>query len=223
MSDPLTALMHAVQVMNLLKTLITKTLREREESAAGEGYSPLSSHSSDGRTDEEFDSQHEMDTSCELRRPTSDYDDDHHAHYSHSSEHDEDEDEDDDEVQSPNMMIHECFLRQLDKKETARESQEEHGIPASYCGSNMESAASFTDSKNGSSGLSTSDGEDSEASCIVEQKPPRNSSLKGEEEDTDTVEIIDKLVESSDDVKMADKLEMPCDDMKMVEKLSLSN
>ncbi|KAK6141336.1 hypothetical protein DH2020_024934 [Rehmannia glutinosa] len=36
MSDPLTALMHApVQVMNLLKTLIMKTIRERDE--AGEG------------------------------------------------------------------------------------------------------------------------------------------------------------------------------------------
>ncbi|KAK9161083.1 hypothetical protein Syun_007424 [Stephania yunnanensis] len=34
MADPLTALIHAVQVMNLLKTLITKVLREREESAA---------------------------------------------------------------------------------------------------------------------------------------------------------------------------------------------
>ncbi|PON75475.1 Rho GTPase-activating protein [Parasponia andersonii] len=32
MADPLTALFHAVQVMNLLKTLILKTLREREES-----------------------------------------------------------------------------------------------------------------------------------------------------------------------------------------------
>ncbi|KAL9150163.1 hypothetical protein ABFS82_12G151600 [Erythranthe guttata] len=31
MSDPLTALMHAVQVMNFLKTLIVKTLREREQ------------------------------------------------------------------------------------------------------------------------------------------------------------------------------------------------
>ncbi|GMJ01112.1 hypothetical protein HRI_003780400 [Hibiscus trionum] len=31
MSDPLTALMHAVQVMNLLKTLIMKTLQERVE------------------------------------------------------------------------------------------------------------------------------------------------------------------------------------------------
>ncbi|CAL5382373.1 unnamed protein product [Camellia sinensis] len=34
MADPLTALIHAVQVMNFLKTLIMKTLREREESHA---------------------------------------------------------------------------------------------------------------------------------------------------------------------------------------------
>ncbi|QCD77497.1 rho GTPase-activating protein 5-like [Vigna unguiculata] len=34
MADPLTALIHAVQVMNFLKTLILKTLREREESVA---------------------------------------------------------------------------------------------------------------------------------------------------------------------------------------------
>ncbi|KAE8679565.1 Rho GTPase-activating protein 3 [Hibiscus syriacus] len=34
MADPLTALIHAVQVMNFLKTLILNTLREREESAA---------------------------------------------------------------------------------------------------------------------------------------------------------------------------------------------
>ncbi|KAL6575595.1 hypothetical protein OROHE_000972 [Orobanche hederae] len=34
MADPLTALIHAVQVMNFLKTLIMKTLRERQESSA---------------------------------------------------------------------------------------------------------------------------------------------------------------------------------------------
>ncbi|GJN07686.1 hypothetical protein PR202_ga25534 [Eleusine coracana subsp. coracana] len=42
MSDPLTALMHAVQVMNLLKTLILKTLREREDNDVG-AYSSFSS------------------------------------------------------------------------------------------------------------------------------------------------------------------------------------
>ncbi|MED6181905.1 hypothetical protein PIB30_023747 [Stylosanthes scabra] len=36
MADPLTALIHAVQVMNFLKTLILKTLQERDKSAAKE-------------------------------------------------------------------------------------------------------------------------------------------------------------------------------------------
>lgn len=34
MADPLTALIHAVQVMNFLKTLITKVLRQRKETSA---------------------------------------------------------------------------------------------------------------------------------------------------------------------------------------------
>jgi len=55
MSDPLTALMHAVQVMNLLKTLILKTLREREDDDAG-AYSSFSSSSSlSDELDEEDD------------------------------------------------------------------------------------------------------------------------------------------------------------------------
>lgn len=58
MSDPLTALMHAVQVMNLLKTLIMKILQEREEASSGE-YSPMSNYSSHRLTDFE-------NTSCEL-------------------------------------------------------------------------------------------------------------------------------------------------------------
>lgn len=66
MSDPLTALMHAVQVMNLLKTLITKTLREREEITT---WGPQS--------DEEFDHHEEMQTSCELRRQVSSEDEEH--------------------------------------------------------------------------------------------------------------------------------------------------
>lgn len=47
MADPLTALIHAVQVMNFLKTLILKTIRDREERLAAKlypllGYSLLS-------------------------------------------------------------------------------------------------------------------------------------------------------------------------------------
>lgn len=41
MADPLTALIHAVQVMNLLKTLILKILQEREESEARQQSSCL--------------------------------------------------------------------------------------------------------------------------------------------------------------------------------------
>lgn len=47
MSDPLTALMHAVQVTNLLQTLITRRLRERGEAEAAAGYSPVSLRLSD--------------------------------------------------------------------------------------------------------------------------------------------------------------------------------
>ncbi|KAL7590654.1 rho GTPase-activating protein 2 [Lactuca sativa] len=105
MSDPLTALMHAVQVMNLLKTLITKTLREREreceESSSssttttdGE-YSPMScrSHS---RTDE-------METSCEMRRQPSSEDG-----------------EDEDDVESLSE-IEESFLKRLMENENAKD------------------------------------------------------------------------------------------------------
>ncbi|KAI3783133.1 hypothetical protein L2E82_13196 [Cichorium intybus] len=103
MSDPLTALMHAVQVMNLLKTLITKTLREREETATTDGeYSPMS-YGSHSRTD---DSQEEMETSCELRRQP-------------SSEDGEDDDEED-EVESLSE-IEESFLKRLMENENAKD------------------------------------------------------------------------------------------------------
>lgn len=42
MSDPLTALLHAVQVMNFLKTLILMTLREREPAENAGLISPVS-------------------------------------------------------------------------------------------------------------------------------------------------------------------------------------
>jgi hypothetical protein len=94
MLDPLTALMHAVQVMNFLKTLILKTLRERE--ATLEPYCPSSSPSlsnsdkscydtekeemkkteeftkSDSDEDEEASSQQEeLSSDCETERNAS--------------------------------------------------------------------------------------------------------------------------------------------------------
>ncbi|KAK7244885.1 hypothetical protein RIF29_39714 [Crotalaria pallida] len=49
MADPLTALMYAVQVMNFLKTLVEKTLREREESMGkSDPISNLNSFEDDG-------------------------------------------------------------------------------------------------------------------------------------------------------------------------------
>lgn len=176
MSDPLTALMHAVQVMNLLKTLIMKTLREREEGGEG-GYSPLSSRSSQGQSDEEYeDSQQEMDTSCESAGLASDDDDDgedvEQGQYSPYNE-----DKDKDEVESLSD-IEECFLRQLGENESAKNGFrkqlegilcKEHVSQESDSSSpfNADSCLTLSDSRIGSSFLSTSDGEDSRMSSIA--------------------------------------------------------
>ncbi|KAJ1272350.1 hypothetical protein BS78_06G195100 [Paspalum vaginatum] len=57
MADPLTALIHAVQVMNFLKTLILKTIKERKE-AAGEVQAPQSCSGSPNGQDEPKMSEH---------------------------------------------------------------------------------------------------------------------------------------------------------------------
>lgn len=195
MSDPLTALMHAVQVMNLLKTLIMKTLREREETTTG-GYSPMSSCSSDRQTDEEIDGQQEMNTSCELRGPPSDHDEQVDDNTGSESE---------DEVESLGE-IEECFLEHLDENENTKnnireelegDSQVEHAAsPRSGSTLNRESAVSLSDRRISSSRLSTSDGEDSGLSSIeTEFKVDTESSPKLCEITSD-VGMIDKLVDS---------------------------
>ncbi|BFG43273.1 hypothetical protein CerSpe_295470 [Prunus speciosa] len=199
MSDPLTALMHAVQVMNLLKTLIIKTLREREETDTG-SYSPMSSRSSDHQTDEDFDSQQEMEmeSSSELSGPTSDHDE--NPHSSHRSE-------DRDEVRSLSE-IEECFLRQLDGIKTATSSLEILDAPTGQldgdCPSpqscscfNGESGTSFSDSKNGNSGFSTSDGEQDSGKCIVavEQDMDTEIPVSIACANMDEMEMVDKFVE----------------------------
>lgn len=199
MSDPLTALMHAVQVMNLLKTLITKTLRERGEAEDGE-YSPMSARSSGRLTDEEFDSQQEMDTSCESAGPASDDDDaDEQDRYSYSSE-------ERDEVESLSE-IEESFLRQLDQNEHAKNDFRkqlegilcrEHVISETASTENGDSSVSFSDSKIATSGLSTSDSEESRDTSVtlghkVESK--RSTGACGNMEDVDMVDV--NMVESA--------------------------
>ncbi|KAF2314943.1 hypothetical protein GH714_037240 [Hevea brasiliensis] len=194
MSDPLTALMHAVQVMNLLKTLITKTLREREETETG-GYSPMSFHSSGQQTDEDFESQQEMDTSCELRQAPSDHYEEDRAHYSPHNE-------DDDETESL-IEIEDCFLRPLDENRTGyiffqqapADLPREFASPGTCSAFKVESGISFTDSRSENSSSATSDGEDSRESMIAVGQEIGRRSAKGCE-NSDDVKTVDKLAES---------------------------
>lgn len=181
MSDPLTALMHAVQVMNLLKTLIMRTLRDREE-AATEGYSPMcSSYSSDPRTDGEIDdNQQDMDTSCELKGPISENDD--HDIYSISSE---DEDEDEDDGVETLSEIEECFLRQL------------RGID------NAEDLLSVCENGS-SSALSASDGEEPEAIIVADGEKDDLKIPPNKWEDKSEVEMVDKIVDFAFPVPLVD-------------------
>lgn len=213
MSDPLTALMHAVQVMNLLKTLIMKTLREREETATG-GYSPMSFRSScrqsedeydsqretetigyspmsirsSYHSEDEYDSQREMNASGELRRTKSDFDN--HTHYRNSSK---------EELEAESLSeIEECFLKQLDDS-TPKELPEE---PADYlqeypnskscCGYNVEPDVLITDSKSANFCLS-SDREKLKADTAIPLQGWR---------DTEEVEMIDKFTDSVSPVSL---------------------
>ncbi|KAL3626036.1 hypothetical protein CASFOL_029585 [Castilleja foliolosa] len=159
MSDPLTALMHAVQVMNLLKTLILKKLRERKEAAIG-SHSPSSPHFT---KNEKYYGQPEMDTSCESTGQASD-----------------DDDEGRDELESLSET-EECFLRPLplngvndNPKDGFRKQLERilcrdnasprNGPSAAFY---ADSCVSFSDSRVGSSCISTSDDEESRLSSIA--------------------------------------------------------
>uniref|UniRef100_A0A7N0T8W9 Uncharacterized protein n=1 Tax=Kalanchoe fedtschenkoi TaxID=63787 RepID=A0A7N0T8W9_KALFE len=105
MSNPLTALMHAVQVMNFLKTLILKKLEQREQ-VTTRGYSPLLSQCSGQDSEREVNMLQELNSSVELRRlaTSSDYG----GYCQHS------ESEDDAEMISP-RDAEDDFLRQLNE------------------------------------------------------------------------------------------------------------
>ncbi|KAJ7972870.1 Rho GTPase-activating protein [Quillaja saponaria] len=194
MSDPLTALMHAVQVMNLLKTLITKALREREETET-EGYSPLSSHLSDRQSEGEYDSQQEMDTGSELRGDSSDYEE--HAHYSQSSE---------DEGEAESLSeIEKCFLRQFENnsstinsflEEPAGYLEGEYASPGSCLRLNIESCMSVPDRKIGNFHLSTSKGENLRTSLTATVSNVDAGSPSIYCSSTNDVEMMDKVTDS---------------------------
>lgn len=76
MSDPLTALMHAVQVMNLLKSLILKILREREDAAMGGSYQSFSSPSSVEMNTDIREITSDDDYICDSSSPGVDHDED---------------------------------------------------------------------------------------------------------------------------------------------------
>ncbi|MED6220305.1 Rho GTPase-activating protein 2 [Stylosanthes scabra] len=195
MSDPLTALMHAVQVMNLLKTLIMKSLREREVTATG--YSPMSSRSSNRQSEEEYDSQREMDTSGELRGTNPGYDD-HHPHYSNSSD-----GEEEGEAESLSE-IEECFLKQLDddntkgfsKQEPSGYLQEYINPISCYSGFSIESIASIADGT-GNSSLSSIDGERLRTKVAAVNSNIEKSSPSIECTGTNDTKMIDKFTDSA--------------------------
>ncbi|EPS58339.1 hypothetical protein M569_16476, partial [Genlisea aurea] len=148
MSDPLTALMHAVQVMNLLKTLIMKAIRGREEEYL--------SHSSDDEYDEnsqQEEMEEEEETSFESPGPAASDDDEQGEEYSPCSSRDK---------ESSLSEIEDSFLRQLNEDESAKNRfrKQLEGIlvspppSASSTTINPSSCFSLSESR-------TSDGEDS--------------------------------------------------------------
>ncbi|RLN07008.1 hypothetical protein C2845_PM11G30230 [Panicum miliaceum] len=68
MADPLTALIHAVQVMNFLKTLILKTVNEREEAATVARAFPSSSGSPSDKDDPQTLEHLDMPSICSSQR-----------------------------------------------------------------------------------------------------------------------------------------------------------
>ncbi|KFK30909.1 hypothetical protein AALP_AA6G041700 [Arabis alpina] len=152
MTDPLTALMHAVQVMNLLKTLITRTLAEREESATGsEGYSP--SHSSNSQTDSDSDNAQDMEVSCESQGTDSECgeeEEEEEQQQEHLSPRSIHEDENDIESLS---SVEKCFLTQLNNNARVSTTSNISEDWSPKCSP----LVTFTDHKNNTLSTSTSD------------------------------------------------------------------
>lgn len=141
MSDPLTALMHAVQVTNFLRTLIVRRVRERREAAAED--SPRFSRE---KEHENFDDQNE----CESEGLVLD---------------------DEFEYESDSLSdIEYCFSRQLDEHDSAKDGFRkqlerivcrDQSSPIIGSALKGDSGVSFSESRVGSSSTSTSEDESS--------------------------------------------------------------
>lgn len=155
MTDPLTALMHAVQVMNLLKTLITRTLAEREATSSGsEGYSP--SHSSNSQTDSDSDNAQDMEVSCESQGTDSESGGEEEEGQQQQQQDEEhlsrrSTQEDENDIGSLSS-VEKCFLSQLNTNaRVSNVSISQDWSPK------CSPPVSFTDDKNDTLGSSTSD------------------------------------------------------------------
>ncbi|KAH6796523.1 Rho GTPase activating protein with PAK-box/P21-Rho-binding domain-containing protein [Perilla frutescens var. hirtella] len=143
MSDPLTALMHAVQVTNLLETLITRRIRERGEAV------PVSPRFSDRKKHKKYDDHGVMAS-----------DDEGIHQYSPISE---------DRYESDSLSdIEYCFSRQHDEQENAKDGFRkqlerilcrDQSSPINGSTLHTDSGVSFLYSQIGSSSTSTSDDE----------------------------------------------------------------
>lgn len=142
MSDPLTALMHAVQVTNLLRTLIVRRVRERGDAAAGDG--PASPRSCDGTQHKNLDDHNECDSAGLAT-------------------------DDEYEYESDSLSdIEYCFSRQLDEHDSAKDGFRrqlerilcrDQSSPINGSALQADSGVSFSESRMGSSSTSTSDDE----------------------------------------------------------------
>ncbi|KAL1550226.1 Rho GTPase-activating protein 2 [Salvia divinorum] len=147
MPDPLTALMHAVQVTNLLGTLIDRRIRERAEAAFGDA--PIPSRSSIGRKHKNLDDQNELASDDEYEYESDSLSDIEYCFSRQLDEHDGAKD---------------GFRKQLERIVCRDQSSPIYGSALQ-----ADSGVSFSGSRIGSSSTSTSDEECSRSRSIAEK------------------------------------------------------
>ncbi|XP_020274284.1 rho GTPase-activating protein 5-like [Asparagus officinalis] len=209
LSDPLTSLMHAVQVMNLLQTLIFRTLRERDDAALLEGYSLFSSSiSSEGDMDDENgelkdSSSYSFDDEvcCNLEEQTSDF----QFSFNTSSVNEVIGGASTNDVVEVTENIEECFLKQLELglKEVNGDQEREFSCPVS----------------NPESSISTSEANQERRSAVINEVG--STDFEDIEEDKAVEMIVEALNLST--VKLSTAIEDDQEVKKVVKVLNCSS